>query len=1458
MPVVSAGDLTLLRGEEHVNTVRLSFLVPPTLWKARVNDGSIVKGQTSIPFDAGTGSFFSLIEGLQEIWVGTTDGAHDVGELRIKSISSGDGGVTGTVTVSGHSLSVGDDYYLTFKHDYPLKPKLSYIESLTPDTEAWYMDDDVVYSDQHLEPRPVGIAGPHRAAYLDETTLDVTFNVDASNSYPIASGATISSYSLSVASTADTAVVNFNTGTGLGDITFDTPGFYWAKYGVTDSNGKTQYTYRCYIIHHPDVDQNEYPWVDCESVQLEADWESGGWTCGITAQDNVLLSDIPDHALCIVWQDAYYGTTKKNITYLPDQNSAIFIGYVREDSQTQNMQDGFGDVDLRLSTIDGRLRNIFSFSTSLIAKNGTPSDWWEYKNWQTCGTIIHDLFLWRSTLLEVADVIGLTDNGLFRIFQAFDEGSIYDNANNFAYNEGIRSRILCDQGGRVHLSEDQQLMIDSDRSALTTMFELVQTSGIADYGNVFTMTRRQENSAPFVTSNGIYWDGNTWDAENKPDATGEFCSIAPGGKPHWDGANPQDFPKQTVTSQDHLNQITGRFLAKTNNEVPEVTLEFHGSYNTVLDIAYSEQYIMDLQASENIRGITWSNKPIFCRHIQAVYEASIGSWQVSASFEPESLGEDGVYTECPSYPPLGGLVPALPVATEAPGALITGASVNFKSASGELWTQRLTQDVEDLIEDPFWRTRQSSTSPSNAIMFRCGAGYIKRTTDGWVTTDVTVTPSTNPPNDAGDSPAPTNTGGTYHALSGSRVSQGRFAALYRWQNSGGSWRSWIAYTTNDGTSWTWGYLGSGDCPACINPDMDFTANTSPPVTRVFTAGERNIVVADTDKYVWAYRDSDDGRIYAQMFSVSGGSATWGSRYNVTQYVTSPTGPVIKLFPISSTQFGLVHFAYSGFNPPFYDPIILAVTVLTYSGVTISSHTTNGTMQWDETNEHGDDGDTGNTDAGDAWSDGTYVYVITPLNMLDDGGGPCVESGTDIAVLRGALSGNSITWDTTTCSTSDVNDWQTGVNSRAAYDSLTVQLTSTHAITVYVATNGSLYGVASSGLTFGSETLLTGSDAANRSYGTSPNFRLIRLSDTLAICVAYCLNTSTNKTEIHAWAISRSGTTLTSGSLYNVHTPATQYPNPDVGISTLSRLTNSTFMLVAFDLEDNWCNCDAAFLLSVSGTTISETAQCDYWLTYDASSILSPDADSTTEIAGVGGNYAGTSDYGGQVFDISALESDLNNCPEPVGDFRSLGLSLDKSAGTYAWVTGGDGVNLELVRVTLSSMALSRYTLGAATMAQIGANSYHCYPHVPFGQSTIVYVYGRMNNPDGLGNPAHIIRTLDGGGSFELIEGGWGADWCGSYHLTLAGKSFAARSNASISKLYADNSDNNLLLKVSTTFTAPVNPHGMLVYGVFDYVYLCSGAADPDMVLLCKSPYLTFSDLTYNHDNTEGIKSIVRL
>ena len=92
------------------------------------------------------------------------------------------------------------------------------------------------------------ICGTDRAGFL--TGADITFNVSAADSYVVADGATITSYALNVRPDIGNSKV-FNTSTGEGSVTFTQAGQWWLEFECTDSNGKSQKSWRVYCVNDP-------------------------------------------------------------------------------------------------------------------------------------------------------------------------------------------------------------------------------------------------------------------------------------------------------------------------------------------------------------------------------------------------------------------------------------------------------------------------------------------------------------------------------------------------------------------------------------------------------------------------------------------------------------------------------------------------------------------------------------------------------------------------------------------------------------------------------------------------------------------------------------------------------------------------------------------------------------------------------------------------------------------------------------------------------------------------------------------------------------------------------------------------------------------------------------------------------------------------------------------------------
>ena len=207
------------------------------------------------------------------------------------------------------------------------------------------------------------------------------------------------------------------------------------------------------------------------------------------------------------------------------------------------------------------------------------------------------------------------------------------------------------------------------------------------------------------------------------------------------------------------------------------------------------------------------------------------------------------------------------------------------------------------------------------------------------------------------------------------------------------------------------------------------------------------------------------------------------------------------------------------------------------------------------------------------------------------------------------------------------------------------------------------------------------------------------------------------------------------------------------------------------------------------------------------------------------------------------------------DCKGAGLSIGKGIGGIAWTTVGDDTNLEILAILLPSMAIAiRYDLGAATWAQMAADTYIARPFAVFGDDLEVYIAGRMNAPQGLANPEHIIGTSDGGLSFISIENGWSSDYCGSLYVTPGAVVIAIRNDGSTSKLYTGDAT-GVVLKSTTILVAGVNWHAIALDFIDGSIIVGNDTGSTYMVAITVPPYLDWWDLTSDHPTGSGINSI---
>lgn len=912
MTVISANDLALLRKDRHVSKFYLSFLRPHTLWEARVNSGALEDGDTLIPFDGGFGTQWTAVEPYQTLWVGSTQGAHDIGVIRIRSIVSGDGGATGTLTVAAQHFPWVDNLYLTFIHNYQLWAVYPYID---PDTEEFYKDRDVPWTTSDRPPVPI-LSLSSKAGFIRNGSF--TFFVNASNSYAIQSGTTIVDYTLSVYPTFG-VTVDFNTSTGLGSVkvTYLGQEYYWLKLTVLDDNGNSQSTWRCVFAHNPDPAGDTHPITEFSINQVVRSIGRGGTFAQVIVNQED-LSDVPGRTFAVLWKESAYGKemelgnsarmvaagdkiyvnpslgydfTNHNLPFCeadftftagvlldgepaPDGTTCnieltasgiggpvagsanttggvvsitissgssincsgtatiedtdasvnilanipysylssptppadqqypsplwvfphhLAVGYLYRSRAIAELSRGVNNTTMDIVSVEEYLRREFQFSVSLTSDE-TPSTWYEFPNDElTIGEALFHLYHYHSTLFQIADVAGLNEDDMDLNYATdFEEGTLYGMAESM-YTR-VRRVLSTDRNGNLRFIPIINLLTDAERAALDTTMTITN----ADKGTDLNFVQRYWKPAAFAYVSGIYFDGTIDDSGN-PTAEA-YCSIAPGPVPEEGGEAIVRLERQTLRSQAHVNELSGRLLARENRSIEEVVVLFHGDYSDFLEPKNDFWAIDD---DHNNIGLSWVGQKLIPDTITIQADVKNGTVTCYGFFEPEVESRDGITTECLSFPvDTGGIPDDIPPG-DIPGdgfgtvyvmvEATLGRTRDF-SAAFPAWVSiagSASGDFYDFILDPW-------DPIHNGILLTSAGVYLSTNLD-------LASPTWTLKLSLAQMESATGASGTlskYYQIKGCIAAEGFFAmGVEDWSN-GVYAKTWVFTTTDYGDNWT--------------------------------------------------------------------------------------------------------------------------------------------------------------------------------------------------------------------------------------------------------------------------------------------------------------------------------------------------------------------------------------------------------------------------------------------------------------------------------------------------------------------------------------------------------------------------------------------------------------------------------------------------------------------------------
>jgi len=649
MTVLTPTQLTTVRDTNGQYTnLYLTKFEPRILMQAQINDANIVKGAQVITFNnVITGSYTNLAAG-QSVYIGSSQGGNDIGRVRLRSVTS----TTLTVAVDD-AIFYANGQYITVREFYEIWPVFPFA-SLNTGTlvPTIYKDWDITYSDQNVNFDPIIIMGPDFAGFYDTLTGNAFYGSNiffsATGSYTV-DGSTISSYSWNFPTAC--TITGSTSGTP-GNVQFTAPGMYVVRCAVTASNGKTAVSYRHIALlnrHFGPIDSSV-----TSSYEEIADWEFGqistdhinGAIANISVRNRA--DEFKDGDLVIIFREDYYSNMLQSFGGYPGRENILFVGYV--DKADTTYDTFISKTDFILKGSAAYLQNKEMFSVQIQDTQGTPSDWRYIKNTTIQKALIHYV-RWHSTLLNVKDFNKLTNTSQGDYHEdviLFQKGEILSNLTSFMQGK-LFGFISSDRQGEFFTEIDLQMIVTGSRPASIMTFQEGDWLGDTKISEIV------EQPVSNVLLGGVAYDPTTtYYITGVP-----LLSRAPGQWQTYVGKS-QNVSGITLSSlgQTEINQISGLYYAKVNNESPDLQLDL--SYN-MLNIDMYPQSFYDFNISGTAvvyRGFNWKPKRLIPRKETIKLDKFV--LRQIITFETETSGPPGDSVIIPTSVPNGDCTDCVP------------------------------------------------------------------------------------------------------------------------------------------------------------------------------------------------------------------------------------------------------------------------------------------------------------------------------------------------------------------------------------------------------------------------------------------------------------------------------------------------------------------------------------------------------------------------------------------------------------------------------------------------------------------------------------------------------------------------------------------------------------------------------------------------------------------------------
>ena len=628
----------------------------------------------------------------------------NLGEIRIRKdwnggklavAESGSGLINWT---KAYSIAVIDQFRPWIKH-----PRY--------DTTAsqWRMDYDVAYDGQlnnwgpYANLGPPIVALPTSSVYIEESGSITQWVVDfwANESLSIQNILSSGIWTFPDGQTVTSAI-----GTSVSPVkmtfTGASPGGSYFTFTAVDNTGASHIGRRLIFALN---NISEAPRIAISDITGGV--EQGGYQARLLSTTGILPeATYPylDNSEIVLFERANYGSTRSSFggNYGHREN-VIFRGWITQ----KDIRVGpySSDMSLTAETVGGILSEADSYDIFLANYQAGGSDWTEMQGLSLDG-VAQFALKWRSTVGEICDWKNMGEIGTNEVilYQSLPRGPFIEQLRENYGTKGVLGYFGADLQSNFFAYQDQNINGGSATLPRTNL-------DYRDLRDDMTITApprdtNAQTSLYAVTSDIPYG------AESPAHVRGYF-----GGERVFERG-------LLVDSQDRLITWAGNYRAKLNSKLSRTNIPL--SHNMRLDPVPQSVIRMSMAASDNARGLTWTNKDFLTKELNVTYDATTGYplWDLSLEEVVKGIGGSSItfptideIIPLPTNPPDPGTIdlPSLPPTTETFGTgfgtvyvmntVSLGRTRNF-SASSPVWVDitgaAAGEDLNDFILDP-WR-----------------------------------------------------------------------------------------------------------------------------------------------------------------------------------------------------------------------------------------------------------------------------------------------------------------------------------------------------------------------------------------------------------------------------------------------------------------------------------------------------------------------------------------------------------------------------------------------------------------------------------------------------------------------------------------------------------------------------------------------------------------------------------